>query len=198
MRISAAIIILFICTISSSGCGYTLRGSGSILPPDVRRIYVAPVVNNSTESNLGQLMTEALQDSFEQYGAVAVVDNEATADAVLRARVQRVSRGTASSTSRTDQALQQDLTMVVDGELRRTTGGLLWKNPRLSVSKPIGVSANVVVTSSSDFAGSALSGSDLSQLGTRELSRGQEQEAFEQLVIDVANKVYDEAVAPDF
>ena len=45
LRFSAAAVLL----LTGSGCGYRLQGSGSVLPPDVQKIAVAQVENNTTE-----------------------------------------------------------------------------------------------------------------------------------------------------
>jgi outer membrane lipopolysaccharide assembly protein LptE/RlpB len=181
-----------------SGCGYAFQGSGSVLPADVRSVYVPIVENNSTEIGLNAMLTEAIRDRFERFGVVRVVEDMNDADAVLRARILRVKKGTASVTSGTDTALQQDLVMTVAAELRRVTGPVLWRASDLTVSKSIGATSGAVVTSSADFASGGLGAGDVDQLDSREVSRGQEAEAMQQLAEDTAKRIYDEAVAPDF
>lgn len=185
----------------STGCGYTFQGSGSVLPPDVKRIYIPRVENNSAEFQLTSLVTESLRDRFERFGVVAVVDELGDADAVLRARILKIKRNTATSTSKTDTALQVDTTMTFAAELRRVSGPVLWRNTNLAVTKSFGSASAAVVTTSPQFAGGTLSPSDLASLeatGTREVARGQESEAFNQIADEAARIVYDAAVAPDF
>lgn len=192
-----SVVLTSLCALLSS-CGYTFQGSGSILPPDVKRISIPLVENNSTEPGLATVVTEALRDRFERFGVLVVVDELGDADAVLKATILSVKRDTHSVTSRTDTALQFNTSLSISGELRRVTGPILWRNPRLVVTKPFGATSGVVVTSSSDFAGGSLGSSDLGALDNREVSRGQEQEAFAALADDAAKKIYDEAVTPDF
>ena len=139
-----------------------------------------------------------MKDSFERYGVVSIVDDINDADAVLKARIVKIARHTRTSSSNTDSALQQDEVLSVAGELRRVTGAVLWRDTDVSSTKTFGQTGSVVLTTSPDFAGGTLSASDLNSLNSRELSRGQEQEALQALVDDVSNKIYDEAVAPDF
>ena len=181
-----------------SGCGYSFRGSGSVLPPDVRRIAVPLVENSSPEAGLTLILTEALRDEFERYGAVSIVEDASDADAILKARIVDVRRQTSSVTSKTDTALQFDTTLVMAAELRRVTGGLLWQDRAITVSRPFGATSGVVVTSSAQFSESALGAGDLAGLDSREISRGQEQETLALLAEDVARTVYEKAVAPDF
>lgn len=163
------------------GCGYSFQGSGSVLPPDVTRVTIPRVQNSSTESGLSQVFAEALRDQFERYGVITVVDGVSEADAILNATIVKVSRATSTVTGATSSALQQDLTMTISAELRRVSGQLLWADSAISVLRPFGVSGNVVVTSSADFSGGGLSVSDLRSLDSREVSRGQEQDAFQAL-----------------
>lgn len=55
-----------------------------------------------------------------------------------------------------------------------------------------------MVTTSADFAQSSISAQDLSSLSDRELFRGQEQGALEELAEQAAQQIYEEAVIPDF
>lgn len=182
----------------SAGCGYTFQGSGSILPPDVKRVYIPVVENTSAEAGVSAQLTDALREQFERYGVVTVVDTEAEADAVLRARILKVQRGTSTTTSRTDIALQQQTTLTVGAELKRASGGVLWRDPSMVVTRSYGATGDVVVTSSVDFASGVTSASDLQRVNTREVARNQERQALEVLVQDVARRVYDGAVTPDF
>ncbi len=183
------------------GCGYQFEGSGSILPPDVKRVYIPLTENSSTQSGLTTLVTEAMRDQFERYGVVTVVDDLREADAVLKTRILKVKRATGTVTSNTDLALQLDTTMTMAAELKRVTGPLLWKNDSIEVRTTYGLSSSVVVTSSSDFASGSLAGSDIAALqssGTREVARGQERGAFNSLAEQAAKIVYDSSVAADF
>lgn len=184
-----------------SGCGYGFQGSGSILPPDVKRVYIPRVENNSVELSLSSVLTEALRDRFERYGVVTIVDEIGQADAVLRARILKIKRQAGSVTSSTDTALDVDTTMTVAAELKRVTGPVLWRNQAISVTRSFGSSAGVVVTTSPQFAGGNLSAGDLAQLeagGTREVARGQEGDAFSSMCDETARLIYQAAVAPDF
>lgn len=180
------------------GCGYSFVGAGSVLPPDVKSVYVPVVENASTEPTVSGALTDALQDEFERYGTLRVVDTAGEADAVLKARVVSVKRATASVTSRTDSALQYDTVLALAAELRRTNGQLLWRDPSLSVSRTFGTTSDVVVKSSVDFAAGGLSSRDLGNLDSREIAREQEQEALALLVEEAAKRIYRSAVLPEF
>lgn len=196
-RIRLLTVFLVLLT-AVSGCGYAFKGSGSALPPDIKRVHIPLAENNTPEAGLSLTVTEALRDRFERYGVLTIVDSTAEADAILRSRILRIQRETQTTTSSSDVALQERTVLVLALELRRLTGQILWSNPNLVVSQAFGTSSEVVVTSSPDFAQGNLSAADLSSLNTREISRGQEREALENLAEEAARRVYDEAVAPEF
>lgn len=192
------VVIAGILLVALSGCGYTFSGGGSVLPPDVKKVAIPLVDNSSTETGLSTVVTEALRDQFERFGVLTVVEEESEADAVLNARILRVQRETSAVEAKSDAALQRDTTMTLAAELRRTDGPVLWRNTKLVVTKPVAASSDVVVTSSVDFAGGSLGASDIRGLDSREVSRGQDQEALNSLAEQAARVIYDQAVAPDF
>lgn len=180
------------------GCGYVLQGGGTALPLDVRRIYIPVVENNSSQPGLTMVMTEALRDRFERFGAVTVVDSLGAADAVLRSKIVEVTQASRTSSSRSDNVVQYDTTVTVAAELVRVGGQLLWSNPRILVSGASAAAQGGIVTSSSAFASTGLTQADLRSLGSREISRSSQQQLFELMGEEIARRIYDEAVAPDF
>jgi hypothetical protein len=68
----------------------------------------------------------------------------------------------------------------------------------MKVSKGYAANQNVVVTTSPDFASGSISSSDLASLSSRDISRGQEAQALNNLASEAARMVYDKSVAPDF
>lgn len=196
------IIGIAVVTIGLCGCGYTFQGRGSVLPPDVKKVYIPLAENTSTEAGLSVKFTEAVRDRFERFGVVAVVDQAGEADAVLRSKIVQLRRSTGAVTSKTDYAVKLDDTMTVAAELRRTSGPVLWSSPGFSVTSSYGSVAGTVVTSSADFAASGLGAGDLSALqqgsGSREVARGQQSAALDDLCEKAAKIIYDSAVAPDF
>lgn len=191
-------LLTFILAITVIGCGYTFKGGESILPPDVKRVYIPIVKNGTTEPGIDIVLTEALRDEFERYGVLTVSEERAGADAVLNAKILRIKQESRTSTSNTDQVLQQATVMIVSAELKRRTGPLLWKNPVMKVSKVFSADQDTVVTSSADFAGGNIDSSALADLNNLEVSRGQQRQALEDLSETVATRIYSQAVLPEF
>jgi outer membrane lipopolysaccharide assembly protein LptE/RlpB len=191
------LMILAMCVFLNA-CGYTLQGSGTVLPPDVKAIYIPQVQNNSTELGLSDVVTEALREQFDSYGVVMVVDRQSLADAVLNVKIQNVTRTTRTVLGTNDTATQMETTMVLEGELRRTTGPLLWRSNMIRVAQGVGTDRSAVVTSSAAFASGSISSTDLQNLSSREITRSQENEILPNLATEAARKIYDGSVAPDF
>lgn len=189
---------LLLCLLLAAGCGYRLQGSGSILPPDVRTVYVGPIENETTEPGLSLELAEALRSEFERYGVVSVVDEESMADANLSGKISSLRTNVRSVTGSTDIELQVDLIMTVALELRRRNGQLLWRNRSLNTTETFASAASNVVTSSSAFAQGGIGAESLQGLGDREVSRGQKRQALSDLIEETSRLVYLDAVAADF
>ncbi len=194
----ATLIAVTCIALMGTGCGYTLRGSGSVLPADVKNIYIPRVENGSTELGLADVVTDALRDEFDSYGTVSVVEKQGEADAILKVRIVDVKQSTSTVNVATNTSLQMDTTMFLGGELRRTTGQILWRENNLKVTKEYAANQSVVVTTSPDFASGSISASDLASLSSRDIARGQEAQALNDLASNAARMIYDKSVAPDF
>jgi len=67
------------------GCvGYQL---GSMLPNDIRTIFVPTVVNSTKEPNLESDITQALIQELQKDGSLKVINDETIADSILRVNV---------------------------------------------------------------------------------------------------------------
>jgi outer membrane lipopolysaccharide assembly protein LptE/RlpB len=198
MKQNAIFLIALVFMTILTGCGYTFRGSGSALPPDVKAIYIPQVDNNSTKLGLATVLTDAIRDEFDSYGSISVVDNQNQADAVLKVTIVDVKETTSAVRANTNTSLQMQTTMFLTAELRRVTGAVLWRDNQIRVTQTFGADSSVVVTSSAAFAGGSISSGDLSGLSSREISRGQEASALNSLSETAARQMYDKAIAPDF
>ena len=198
MKQVCSVLAAIIVGLVASGCGYTFRGSESALPPDVKKIYIPQVENNSTKLGLSTIVTEAIRDEFDSYGTVSVVDSQGEADAVLKVRILNLKENTGATRSGSNTALQMQTTISLSGELRRVTGPILWRDNAIQATQSFGADSSVVVTSSLDFAGGPSAAGDLAGLSGREVSRGQEANALSTLASNVARQLYDKAIAPDF
>ncbi len=192
-------IFLFFTLLSIlTSCGYHFQGSRSILPEDIKTVYIAPVTNLTPEPGLGLKFTEVIRSTFERFGALRVVYQKRDADAIFKARIVSIENQTRSVTGATDIELELDLVMTISAELRRSSGQLLWSNPSYRASKSFASTSDSVVTSSADFASGSLSVGSLGGLDSREISRGQSEEVLDSLLEQTSRKLYLSSVASDF
>jgi len=64
-------------------CGYHLRGTGSSLPPHIKKIVIPMFANLTTRFELDVKLTEKIRDEFVARGRVELTGDEDAADAIL-------------------------------------------------------------------------------------------------------------------
>ncbi len=65
------------------GCGYGLVGRTSSLPEDIENIFVEPLANRTTRSQVDLLLTQAIGDEFVKRRRFNLISARSGADAVL-------------------------------------------------------------------------------------------------------------------
>ena len=196
-RLLQASVTFLLCG-ATAACGYHFQGSGTILPEDIKTVKVRPVANDTTIQGIGLELEESIRSTFDSFGVLTVVDENEPADAVAEARIINVERRVRNVTGATDIALEYDLVMTVQAELRRSSGQVLYRNTRLQASQSFASTSDVVVTSSSQFAQGGIGANSLTGLESNELARGQERVALNDVIEQVSRRFYIEAVAADF
>ncbi len=77
-------LLLFLCAgLILESCGYSLRGTGSALPPHIERIDVPMFKNNTTRFQLELKLTQSIRDELVARGKVEITADSAAADAVM-------------------------------------------------------------------------------------------------------------------
>lgn len=84
MRILVGSLVLSIAAVSLSGCGYGLIGRTSNLPEDIQRIYVEPLENRTTRTQVDLFLTQAIVNELVTRRRFEVVKGASSADAVLK------------------------------------------------------------------------------------------------------------------
>ncbi len=121
--------------VAPAGCGYTLVGTASNIPEDIRRVYLQPFENKTSRVELEQFLTQAIADELVTRPRFEIVASEAVADAVIRGTVTafRVAPITFTTDGR---AQEYEFTLVVDVSFRRVStddeeeGETIWANDR--------------------------------------------------------------------
>lgn len=78
---------LLLSVVTLAGCGYSLVGRGSNLPPEVRRVQLAPLENLTPRSQVDQILTRALSTELVNRHRFEVLSSAEGADAILTGKV---------------------------------------------------------------------------------------------------------------
>ena len=80
-------VILLAAVAALGGCGYGLVGRTSSLPEDIENVYVQPLGNRTTRSQVDLLLTQAIGDEFVKRRRFNLISESRGADAVLTGMV---------------------------------------------------------------------------------------------------------------
>ena len=80
-------LLLITLAVVVSGCGYTLAGKASNIPEDVREVYVEPLENETSRSQVEQILSQAIIDELVTRRQFTVINERDGADAILRGSV---------------------------------------------------------------------------------------------------------------
>lgn len=83
----SAVAFVALCCVLLTGCGYSLVGRASNIPEDIKRVYVEPLVNDTSRLQVEQILTQAILDELVTRRRFEVINDEADADAILRGHV---------------------------------------------------------------------------------------------------------------
>lgn len=86
MRRFAGVFVLSAATLLG-GCGYSLVGRASNIPPEVRAVHLAPFENATQRVNVDQILTRAVTDELVTRQRFSVVPTSEGSDAELTGKV---------------------------------------------------------------------------------------------------------------
>ena len=119
--------------IVTAGCGYSLAGRGSFLPPDLRTVGIPMIQNRTPFLQVEQTITERVRAEFiGRRRNYTVLPQETGADAVLSAEIISMS---VQPVGFTDQQLASRylISLTMSGTFTDTRSGeVLWSNNALT------------------------------------------------------------------
>ena len=125
----------------SSGCGYSLAGRGTFLPPYIKRIGVPMFVNNSSVFDVGRRVTQRVQTEFIGRGKYTIVPDSTGVDALLSGEISSISL-TPAAFNQQQQATRYALTLTAKVEFKDlTTNKVLWQNPSMQYREEFDVTS---------------------------------------------------------
>ena len=124
MAVVLAAVLLF-----AAGCGYRLRGTGSVLPPQIKTVSIPMFKNLTTRFELDVKLTRAVINEFVVRGKVTVAADAARSDAVLEGEITSFS-ATPIGFSGGNQADKYNITVTAKVTLMdRASARPLFSNP---------------------------------------------------------------------
>jgi hypothetical protein len=154
-------VLLAMAALGIAGCGYHVAGAENGLPADIRSIRVGDIENRTREYGLEKSLAFALEREIVIRQQLAISQDPGGGDAVLNGRIRSVEVRPVAF-NKGDQAMQYEITMLLDLRLtRRDNGEVLWNGAGLRQDTEYAASQAVVVTSSSQFQQQALDAANL-------------------------------------
>ncbi len=134
-KLFLSLILLAGSSVLLVGCGYTLAGRGNNIPEDVQKVFLAPLENETSRSQVEQILTDAISDELVTRRRFEVVNSGSEADAILKGKVLDFSviPVTFDANGLADNF---EITISADMVFQRTPGAdgqegaVIWKNAR--------------------------------------------------------------------
>jgi outer membrane lipopolysaccharide assembly protein LptE/RlpB len=183
------IALLILASIYITNCGYHIAGKGSNLPPEVKSIAILILANNTQESNLEQIVTEAIRNEFIRSKRLKVV-SEDEADVILYGNIKSFDLS-AVSFDKNDVVMEYRAEMVLDLSLKKKDdNSILWKDNNLSIIDEYGAEDSVIVTSSPEYKERNLNVDDLRNMTRNVVLEEDKKYAIIRIAKDVAERVH--------
>ncbi len=138
------------------GCGYSLSGRGSFLPPSIKIVGVPMFVNNTSLFDVEKRITERVRSEFIGRGKYKVEPGTTGVDAILLGEVSSISLAPTGFTG-DGLASRYVLTIAAKIEFKDVkTDKVLWSNPSLQFREEYDVTSSLTgSTDVSSFFGQA-------------------------------------------
>ena len=125
-------IILTTMFLVLAACGYHFSPGGEYIDPDVRKVFIEPFANRTSQANLEDTIRLAITDWFVRGRRFQIVNNEAQADAIFRGTVKSLTTAPLSSRT-TNLAAEERMTLTLELSFEdRRTKKVIWKDANFS------------------------------------------------------------------
>ena len=124
-------VALVLALLVHAGCGYSLAGRGSFLPPYIKRIGIPIFTNNTPVFDLDRQLTERVRSEFIGRGKYVITTETTGVDALLTGVITSVTL-TPVAFNTSNQATRYALTLSVSAEFKDMRASkVLWTNPSM-------------------------------------------------------------------
>jgi hypothetical protein len=135
------------------GCGYSLAGRGSFLPPYIKVIGIPMFVNNTNVFDVEKKITARVTSEFIGRGKYKVEQRDTGVDAVLLGEISSITLAPAAFTEER-QASRYVLTLTAKIEFKDLKADkVLWSNPSMQFREEYDVTNTASATDPAAFFG---------------------------------------------
>jgi outer membrane lipopolysaccharide assembly protein LptE/RlpB len=144
-RVPARVLCAALLLISSvaAGCGYTVAGRATRIPPDVHTIAVLPLVNKTSTYRIEQRMTSAVVREFLERTKYRIVPADNDADAVLSGEISSIEASAVTYDYTTGRATTMLVTVTMKVRLEDRDHKVLYENNNYVFRQPYEISTDV-------------------------------------------------------
>ena len=143
-------VLLILCMMLFTGCGYQMVGKETHLPPGLTSIAIPTFLNQTLEPGIEVPLTQGFLREFINDRRVRVVDRR-EADSVLEGVIKSFDIYSVSY-DRSGIALEYQTTVVIDLTLKKQTGEILWKEQDFSETRWYRSSMSALISESNKAA----------------------------------------------
>jgi len=146
-------LVVALALLVHSGCGYSLAGRGSFLPPYVKRIGIPLFTNGTTVFDLDRKVTAKVVSEFIGRGKWTIVPDQTGVDALLVGTITGVTL-TPVAFNNQQQATRYALAMTGSVEFKDLQANkTIWTNPSMSYREEFDVPASSNTLDTTTFFG---------------------------------------------
>jgi outer membrane lipopolysaccharide assembly protein LptE/RlpB len=127
----------------AAGCGYTVAGQATRIPPDVHTIAVLPLVNKTSTYRIEQRMTNAVVREFLQRTKYRIVPAATDADAVLTGEISSITTAAMTYDYTTGRATTMLVTVTMKVRLEDRDHKTLYENDNYVFRQPYEISTDI-------------------------------------------------------
>lgn len=136
-------LLALVALAAASGCGYSLAGRGSFLPPHIQTIGVPLFTNNTPVIDVERRITERVRSELIGRGKYKVETTTGGVDAVLSGEISSITI-TASAFNAARQATRYQLVLTAKIEFRDVKNNtVIWANPSMQFREEYPVTGTV-------------------------------------------------------
>jgi hypothetical protein len=150
---ASSVLLVAVGVLAISGCGYSLAGRGSFLPPSIKTIGVPMFGNSTPVFEIERRVTEKVRSELIGRGRYKVLPDPTGVDGLLTGEITSITIAPASFTDER-QASRYAVVMSARIEFKDVASGkVLWTNPSMQFREEYEVTTGVTAVDPNAFFG---------------------------------------------